>query len=65
MKKYLPFALLIPALMFLGLFLASLLGFEIPYGTPLSSLLGAATWTLLFLRFKIPKRILASQPVWR
>ena len=49
MRKYLPFALLIPALGLLGIFLASHFGAAPPYGTPLNSLLGAAAWTLLFL----------------
>ena len=49
MRKLLPFALLIPAVFLVGLFVASLFGHALPYGSPTSTLLGAAAWTLLFL----------------
>jgi hypothetical protein len=49
MRKLLPFALLIPAVLLAGFFVASLFGHALSYGTPVSTLLGATAWTLLFL----------------
>lgn len=49
MRKLLPFGLLIPSALLAGIFVAELLGYPPPYGSPVSTLLGAAAWTLLFL----------------
>ena len=49
MRKLLPFGLLIPAALLIGFFVASQFGYALPYGSPTSTLLGAAAWTLLFL----------------
>lgn len=49
MRKLLPFALLIPAVLLIAFVVASKFGFPLPYGTPGSLLLSAAAWTLLFL----------------
>jgi|GEM_PF-3553577 len=49
MRKLLPFALLVPTVLLLALFVASQFGLARTYGTPGSLLLGAIAWTLLFL----------------
>jgi hypothetical protein len=49
MRRILPLALLIPALLLFGFFTASLFGFSLPYGTPANTLFGAVAWLLLFL----------------
>jgi hypothetical protein len=49
MRKLLPFGLLIPVALLLGLFVASQFGYALPYGSASSTILGAAAWLLLFL----------------
>lgn len=49
MKPLFPFALLIPAVLLLGVLVASQFGFTPAYGTPAGQLAGAAAWTLIFL----------------
>jgi hypothetical protein len=49
MRKLLPLALLIPPVLLMVLWIASLFGYRLPHGTPASLLIGAVAWTLLFL----------------
>jgi hypothetical protein len=49
MRKLLPFGLLIPVAILLGLFVVSQCGYALPYGSPSRALLGAVAWLLLFL----------------
>lgn len=48
MNKLLPFALLLPAALLLGFYLASLYGYSLPYGTQGGTIVAAVFWILLF-----------------